>query len=57
MVRARACESLAGHLDRTDTQRFYIVGLFSVIEAMLDVPAQQALGSLPLSVEIVDAIT
>lgn len=56
MVRARTCERLAEHLDRPDVQRFYIVGLFSVIEALLDVPAGQALMSLPLNPEIVDAI-
>lgn len=57
MVRARACETLGARLGRQDTQRFYLVGLFSVIEALLDVPAEQALGGLPLSPEIVDAIT
>ncbi|MCP4303675.1 MAG: HDOD domain-containing protein [bacterium] len=57
MIRAGVCETLAGDLGRPDVQRFHIVGLFSVIEALLDVPAQQALGSLPLSPEIVDAIT
>lgn len=57
MVRARACETLAQCLGRADTQRLYLVGLFSVIEALLDVPAEQALRSLPLAVEIVDAIT
>jgi len=56
MVRARSCERLAESLGRPDVQRFYIVGLFSVIEALLDVPARQALGSLPLNPEIVDAI-
>jgi c-di-GMP phosphodiesterase len=56
MVRAKACETLAESLGRQDLQRFYLVGLFSVIEAMLDVPAAQALQKLPLSTEIVDAI-
>jgi EAL and modified HD-GYP domain-containing signal transduction protein len=56
MIRARVCEILADRLGRSDTQRFYIVGLFSVIEALLDVPADQALGSLPLAPEIADAV-
>jgi EAL and modified HD-GYP domain-containing signal transduction protein len=56
MVRARVCETLAERLGRPDVQRFYIVGLFSVIDALLDVPAEQALRGLPLAVEIVDAI-
>jgi EAL and modified HD-GYP domain-containing signal transduction protein len=57
MIRARVCETLAERVGRPDVERFYIVGLFSIIEALLDVPAQQSLGSLPLAVEIVDAIT
>ena len=56
MVRARVCEALAKRLGRQDVQRFHVVGLFSVIEALLDVPADKALGSLPLSSEIVNAI-
>ena len=56
MIRARTCEMLARHLDRLDVQRFYLVGLLSVIEALLDVPASQALGRLPLNAEVVDAI-
>ncbi len=57
LIRARACETLAGKLERGDTQRFYLVGLFSVIEALLDVPAEAALGDLPLDPEIFDALT
>jgi EAL and modified HD-GYP domain-containing signal transduction protein len=56
MVRARVCETLAASLDRPDGSRFYTVGLFSVIEALLDVPAPRALAGLPLEGEIVDAI-
>jgi EAL and modified HD-GYP domain-containing signal transduction protein len=56
MVRARVCEELAGRLGRTDRQRFQVVGLFSVIEALLDVPVEKALAALPLDPEIVEAI-
>ena len=56
MVRARVCEALAERLGRQDVQRFHVAGLFSVIEALLDVPADKALQDLPLSTEIVDAI-
>jgi len=57
MVRAHVCEAGARGLGRSDTQGFYLVGLFSVIEALLDVPAEDALRSLPLVPEIADAIT
>ncbi len=57
MVRAAACEALCERLGRQDTQRFFLVGLFSVIDALLDMPAEQSLRSLPLATEIVDAIT
>lgn len=56
MVRARVCEALAHRLGPQDVQRFQVVGLFSVIEALLDVPAPTALVFLPLSPEIVNAI-
>jgi EAL and modified HD-GYP domain-containing signal transduction protein len=56
MVRARACEALAGRLARPDSPRFHVVGLFSVIEALLDIPADKALAALPLSPEIAAAI-
>jgi EAL and modified HD-GYP domain-containing signal transduction protein len=57
LIRARACELLGDRLGRSDLQRFYTVGLFSVVEALLDIPAEQALRKLPLSSEIVQAIT
>lgn len=57
MVRARVCEELARRLGRSDAQPFYVVGLLSVIESLLDVPAEQALRNLPISNEIVSAIT
>ena len=57
MVRARTCETLGECLARPDVARFYVTGLFSVIEALLDIPAAHALRDLPISPEIVDAIT
>ncbi|MCP3997665.1 MAG: HDOD domain-containing protein [bacterium] len=56
MVRARVCEDLARRLGRTDRQRFHVVGLFSVIEALLDIPADKTLAKLPLDPEIIEAI-
>ncbi|MEM0927198.1 MAG: HDOD domain-containing protein, partial [Planctomycetota bacterium] len=57
MIRARMCEhlaELAGH-DRLD--RYYTMGLFSVLDALLDLPMRDVVDSLPLSSEINEALT
>jgi EAL and modified HD-GYP domain-containing signal transduction protein len=50
MLRARACELLAGHLDDVDANEMFLVGLCSLLDAMLGRPMEEALGELPLSV-------
>jgi EAL and modified HD-GYP domain-containing signal transduction protein len=56
LQRARMCELLAleRRCDRSD--RYYIVGLFSMLDAMLGLPLQAVLDPLPLSPEIKDAL-
>lgn len=56
LVRARMCELVAAASGRSDTDAFYTVGLFSVLDALLDVPMELALEALPLSSEAHDAI-
>ena len=57
MVRARMCELIAEVSGRHDGDAFYTVGLFSVLDALLDVPLIAALDALPLSTETHDAVT
>ncbi len=49
MLRARACELLAEDLDDVDAHEMFLVGLCSLLDAMLDRPMHEALGELPLS--------
>lgn len=57
LVRARMCELAAGVTGRHDGDSFYTVGLFSVLDALLDVTLDAALEALPLSQEIHDAVS
>ena len=56
LVRARMCELVAEVAGRYDGETFYTVGLFSVLDALLDVPIEKALDALPLSGEVKEAI-
>lgn len=56
LVRARMCELVAELSGRYDGDAFYTVGLFSVLDALLDVPLERALDALPLSGEVKEAI-
>ena len=52
MSRAKMCELLARSLHQGQTESFFLVGLFSVLDAMMDMPMQDALSNLPLSDEV-----
>lgn len=47
-LRARTCESLAQHLKRPDPEHYYLAGLFSLLDAVMDLPREQILSSLNL---------
>ena len=55
-VRARMCEHLATALRIPNPERLFLVGLLSVLDAILDRPMDQILPSLPLEPAIVDAL-
>lgn len=57
LVRARMCELVAEVSGRYDGDAFYTVGLFSVLDALLDVSLETALDALPLSPEIREAVS
>jgi EAL and modified HD-GYP domain-containing signal transduction protein len=56
VVRARMCEKLAEALKLNQVDRFFLVGLFSVLDAMLDRPLEEILSSLNLAPEIHNGI-
>ena len=41
LLRARMCESLAGRQGVGKCEKFYTVGLFSVLDAMLGIPMKR----------------
>ncbi len=56
MIRAKICELLAKRIRHPAEESFFVVGLFSLLEAMLDLPLAQILASLPLSNEVNEAL-
>jgi EAL and modified HD-GYP domain-containing signal transduction protein len=56
LTRAMTCELLASRLARPDQSQFFLVGLFSILEALLDCPIETAIRKLPLTEELVGAL-
>jgi EAL and modified HD-GYP domain-containing signal transduction protein len=56
MVRATMCERLAQTLAPHDTASCFLVGLFSVLDALMDRPMPEVLRALPLSEEVQRAL-
>jgi EAL and modified HD-GYP domain-containing signal transduction protein len=55
LVRARFCELVAGHLNMAPTD-FFLTGLFSLLEAILDRPLAQIVEHIPISDACRDAL-
>lgn len=55
-LRARMCEEIATLRKFTKPERFFLVGLFSVLDAILDRPLDQVLPSLSLADDINQAL-
>ena len=49
MLRARMCEALGREKGADDAAMFFTVGLFSALDAMLDLPMERILEKLPLA--------
>ncbi|MFQ5509798.1 MAG: EAL and HDOD domain-containing protein, partial [Leptospirillia bacterium] len=56
MVRAKMCELLAEELGESNPDGFFTVGLFSVLDALMDAPMEEMLEALPLSEDISQAL-
>ncbi len=56
LVRGRLCELLAQHCGLANADSYFTVGLFSVLDALLDVPLEEALKYLPLPEDMQDAL-
>ena len=56
MIRGRMCEILAGAIKYENEDTGFTVGLFSVLDALLDMPLDEILASLPLFDDIKRAL-
>jgi EAL and modified HD-GYP domain-containing signal transduction protein len=58
LVRARFCESICYRIGREkQSDDYFLTGLFSVIDALVDRPMEQVLSGLPLSEQVKQALT
>ena len=55
-VRGRMCEKLAEALKISHPERCFLIGLFSVLDAVFDRPLEEIVAALPLASNIVDAL-
>ncbi len=56
LARAKMCEQLAIGADAGDPETYFTVGLFSVVDAMLDVSMERILNALPFADEVRNAL-
>ena len=56
MVRAKMCEALAEVTRQDEKRTFWLVGLFSILDALMDRPMPEVLQALPLTESITQAI-
>jgi EAL and modified HD-GYP domain-containing signal transduction protein len=56
LTRARMCELLARASALPDPEAFFVVGLFSILDALLDMPLTEILGRLPLGDDAIAAL-
>ena len=55
-VRARMCELLARHTRQQSPEKYFMVGLFSVLDQLLQIPMPEILEELPLAQDTADAL-
>ncbi len=56
LVRAKMCEQLGHQLGSTTPEKFFTMGLLSVMDALYDLPMQDIMKKLPLSEDILEAL-
>ena len=56
IIRANMCEQIAEHRGVSDTQVYFSVGLLSTLDALLGLPMDEILTTLPLSDEMLEAL-
>ncbi len=56
MQRAKMCELLAENAKQKNAETYFTVGLFSAVEALLEIPLKDILNNLPFSSEVKTAL-
>ncbi|MEA2428214.1 MAG: hypothetical protein QOF37_1842, partial [Thermoleophilaceae bacterium] len=56
LVRARFCESAGAHFGEHNTEQLFTLGLFSVVDALMDAPMPEVLRSIPFPEEMTHAL-
>ena len=56
LVRARMCELLAIEAHHSDSDSYFMLGLFSILDALMDATMEDILEKLPISEEVADAL-
>jgi EAL and modified HD-GYP domain-containing signal transduction protein len=56
LIRAKMCESLAATRRLPNSDQFFLVGLMSTIDQLLEIPLDEAVSSLPLAGEVKEAL-
>ncbi|HBA67236.1 MAG TPA: EAL domain-containing protein, partial [Methylococcaceae bacterium] len=55
LIRAKMCELLARHLSE-EPEHYFLIGILSSLDSILDLPIDEALGQLPLTADVAIAI-
>lgn len=56
IIRAKFSEALASELGYDDTPKFFLLGMFSSVDAFLDRPMEEIVSELPLDAELTGAL-
>jgi EAL and modified HD-GYP domain-containing signal transduction protein len=56
LSRGRTCEAIARRLGADDADAYFFTGMLSVVDALLDLPMDEAVRDLPLSEDVVAAL-
>jgi EAL and modified HD-GYP domain-containing signal transduction protein len=57
LQRAKMCEMIGKGLGESQAESFFLAGLFSVLDAIMDIPMSQVVSSIPLADDVVNALT
>lgn len=55
LIRGKMCERMALMLEQ-DPEHYFLIGMLSCLDSILDIPMQYALNQLPLTLDVADAI-